>query len=359
MKFQSASINSDKLPLWGHASSTPNATSPNTRQSLIPRNFSGSSPVTKFPESSVSSLTVSSSLCESLPSKTHTESLIASPLPSLAKTPSNKTFVVLPEKKDFQNSTVIDWHNPSAVTSSRTSSIQHPSVTNSQDGVSTISTSNTSTTESSSSKLVARSDTFTRSDQKLFEQTQCEDRSGKSNAAVPGGRLSESQSRIPHLRATKCGSAIKKPHVSSAMQTSAGSLDVVEVEDKTYRSRLPVRSSYADGSSVAASGMQGCRTSVCDEVYLIYSDIYVFFTFVFMFLCSLKCPRCHLDVIMTLNVMCEVAIGNLYKCYIHQDSFAPRVTVDISKVISITFPRFGVIFVYLWLLKFYMHLEMQ
>ncbi|VDO10716.1 unnamed protein product [Brugia timori] len=52
----------------------------------------------------------------------------------------------------------------------------------------------------------------------------------------------------------------------SAMQTSTLSFEPVEaVADKAYRSRLPVRSGHASGSSMTASNTHEPRTSTCDE----------------------------------------------------------------------------------------------
>lgn len=240
-------------------------TLPNTRQSLIPRNFSENSPGMKSPGSSISSPTNPTSAYETSPSKTYVESMIRSPL-SPIKAPLNQTFMVLPEKEDFQNSTVINGHAHSTITSGR-SSIRHPSMINKNQD---ITSAPTMSTIPSSSEIV-KTDTFTISDRKLFEQAEYDIKSGESNT-VSASRLPEPQSRIPHLRAVKCPSttAIKKAYVPSAsiMQSSTGNLEPVgAVGEKTCRSRLPVRSGHPGGSSTTASEMHGSRTSACDEVY--------------------------------------------------------------------------------------------
>ncbi|VDM14303.1 unnamed protein product [Wuchereria bancrofti] len=72
------------------------------------------------------------------------------------------------------------------------------------------------------------------------------------------------------MRAIKCSgtTAMRKICIpsESAMQTSTLNFEPVEaVVDKTYRSRLPVRSGHASGSSTIASDTHESRTSTCDE----------------------------------------------------------------------------------------------
>lgn len=265
-KFQPSS-NSSSIPSVEHVSSVSTA-STNTRQSHIPRNFSGNNSGMKSSELPIpSSITPVSSTYETSPSKTYAGSLIRSPLSSPIK---SSPFVVLPEK-DFQSSTVINGHSHPTVTNDH-SSVPHPSVTdNLQDKISTIPVPTISTALSSSE--VIRTDTLTTNDRKPFGQTEYGMRSGESTT-VSASRLPEPQSRIPHFRATKStGSVgIKKPHVSSVsiMQISTGNLEPAgAIGDKAYRSRLPVRSGHTGDSSTTLSETHGSRTLTCDEVHLI------------------------------------------------------------------------------------------
>uniref|UniRef100_A0A1I7VMB5 FERM domain-containing protein n=1 Tax=Loa loa TaxID=7209 RepID=A0A1I7VMB5_LOALO len=258
-------INNNGTPLLEHFPPVSTA-SPNIRQSLIPRNFSANIPGMKLSGSSVSSPTTPVPTCRTSPNKICAGSLVRSPVSSLTKIPLNQTFMVLPEEEDFQNSTAINGHAHPAITSGR-SSIQHSSVTNGQDKVSTIPAPTMSSASSSSG--VVRTSTFTINDRKLFGQTEYDIRFDKSDT-VSANRLSESQSRIPHLRTVKCPNtiAVKKPYVpfASTMQTSTGNTEPIgEVGDKTHRSRLPVRSGHAGGSSMAASETHRSRISSCDE----------------------------------------------------------------------------------------------
>lgn len=197
---------------------------------------------------------------------------------------------MLTEKEDFQNSTVINGHDayPSVTTGSP--SIRHPAITNShQERLSTNPTSTTTSTTPSPSHIV-RTDTFTRNDHKLFGKSEYDIRSNEGNT-VSVSRLPELQSRIPHLRSVKSPSAtaMKKAYIpsSSAMQTATVNLESVGAAgDKTYRSRLPVRSGPAvGGSSTTASEAHGSRTSACDEVYLIY---YILLSLLLFFLSYLN-----------------------------------------------------------------------
>ncbi|VDK72524.1 unnamed protein product [Onchocerca ochengi] len=257
------SSNSSSIPSVEHVSSVSTA-STNTRQSHIPRNFSGNNSGMKSSELPIpSSITPVSSTYETSPSKTYAGSLIRSPLSSPIK---SSPFVVLPEK-DFQSSTVINGHSHPIVTNDH-SSVPHPSVTdNLQDKISTIPVPTISTALSSSE--VIRTDTLTTNDRKPFGQTEYGMRSGESTT-VSASRLPEPQSRIPHFRATKStGSVgIKKPHVSSVsiMQISTGNLEPAgAIGDKAYRSRLPVRSGHTGDSSTTLSETHGSRTLTCDE----------------------------------------------------------------------------------------------
>uniref|UniRef100_A0AAF5RUS1 Moesin/ezrin/radixin homolog 1 n=2 Tax=Onchocercidae TaxID=6296 RepID=A0AAF5RUS1_WUCBA len=234
---------------------------PNTRQSLISRNVSENSSGLKSSGSSISNPT---GICKTSPSKTYAGSLTRPPLSSMTMTSLNQTF--LPAKEDFQNSTVINGNAHPTITSSH-SSIQHPSVTSSQNRVSNTLSSTVSVAPSSSD--IVRTGIFTTNDRKLFRQTEYDIRSDKSNTAS-ASRLRDLQSRIPHLRAIKCSgtTAMRKICIpaESAMQTSTLNFEPVEaVVDKTYRSRLPVRSGHASGSSTIASDTHESRTSTCDE----------------------------------------------------------------------------------------------
>ncbi|KAK6101305.1 FERM C-terminal PH-like domain family protein [Brugia pahangi] len=235
---------------------------PNTQQSLISKNVSENSSGMKSSGLSISSPTNPAGICKTSPSKTYAGSLIRPPLSSMTMTSLNQTFVVSPAKEDFQNSTIINGNAHPTITSSY-SSIQHSSVTNSQNAV-----SNTISATLLSSEGV-KTGIFTTNDRKLFRQTEYDVRPDKSNTAS-ASRLPELQSRIPHLRTTKCSgtTAVRKICIpsESAMQTSTLSFEPVEaVADKAYRSRLPVRSGHASGSSMTASNTHEPRTSTCDE----------------------------------------------------------------------------------------------
>uniref|UniRef100_A0A0R3RKS2 FERM domain-containing protein n=1 Tax=Elaeophora elaphi TaxID=1147741 RepID=A0A0R3RKS2_9BILA len=253
--------NSNSAPPVEHIPSVSTATL-NVRQSLIPRNFSENSPAMKSSGSSVSSSTTPTSTCKTSPSKAYTGSLIHSPL-STIKPNLNQTYVVLPEKENFQNSTVINGHAISTVTIDG-SSIRQPSIINDHQD------KHIPVTAPSSSEVV-RTATFTINDRKLFEKAEYDSKSGESNT-VSVSRLPEPQSRIPHLRTAKYPTTtpMKKVYVpsASAVQTSTVNLEGA-VGDRTYRSRLPVRSSHTGGSSITAADTHGSRTA-CDEVYLIY-----------------------------------------------------------------------------------------
>ncbi|CAG9532332.1 unnamed protein product [Cercopithifilaria johnstoni] len=256
-------VNNSTSPL-GHVPSV--STTSNIRQSLIPRNFSENNSSMKSSGLPISSPVTPASTCKISPSKIYTESMVCSPISSINRN-LNQTYVVLPEKEDFQNSTVINGHAHPTVTND-CSSIRHPSITNSHhDRLSNIPATTTPAipaTAPSSSQIV-RTDTFTKNDRKLFEKAEYDIRSDESNT-VSASRLPELQSRIPHLRTVKSPSttAMKKSCVpsASAMQTSTANLESVgAASDKTYRSRLPVRS----GNSATASEIHGSKTSTYDE----------------------------------------------------------------------------------------------
>ncbi|KAL4002291.1 FERM central domain family protein [Acanthocheilonema viteae] len=252
--------NSNSTPPLEHAPFI-STNSSNIRQSLIPRTFSENIPSMKSSASSASSPTATAPTCTASPNKRYTGSLLRSPLSSI-KTSLNQTYVLLPEKEDLQNSTVINGH-AHPVTTNDCSSIRHPSITDShQDKLSTVPVPTTISTVPSSSEVV-------RSDRKLFGKTEYDIRSDESNS-VPVSRLPELQSRIPYLRTIKppSTSAMKKVHAPSAstMQTSTTNLEPAgAIGDKAYRSRLPVRSGHTGSSLTTTSEMHGSKTSACDE----------------------------------------------------------------------------------------------
>ncbi|VDO27647.1 unnamed protein product [Onchocerca flexuosa] len=257
------SSNNSSIPPVEHVSSVSTA-STNTRQSHIPRNFPENNSGMKSSELSISSsVTPVPSTYETSPNKTYAGSLIRPPLSSPIK---SSPFAISPEN-DFQNSSVINGH-PHTTVINDYSSTPHQSITNNlQDKVSAIPVSTMSTPLSSSE--VIRTDTFTTNDRKPFEQAEYDIRSGESTT-VSASRLPEPQSRIPHFRATKSTGTIgiKKPHVSSVsiMQISTSNLEPAgAVGDKTYRSRLPVRSGHTGDSSTTVCETHGSKTLTCDE----------------------------------------------------------------------------------------------
>ncbi|VDK86367.1 unnamed protein product [Litomosoides sigmodontis] len=232
-----------------------NIPSSNIRQSLIPRNFSESSPSIKSSGSSLSSATTPASMPKTSPSKIYTGSSIPSPLSSI-KTPLNQTYVVLPAKGNSQNSTIINGHARATASIVNGHQEARPS---------TIPAPATTPTASSSSTIV-RSGTFTRNDQrKQLEKAEYDMRSDDSNNTISdSSRMAEPQSRIPHLRTVKSinTSVAKKVHVPAASAAQASTVNVEcveEIGDKTYRSRLPIRN--GSGSSIATGETHTSRTS--------------------------------------------------------------------------------------------------